>query len=496
MVPKSDLEVPVPAVYRGLVIGKGGETLNRLQDEFHVRVIVPKDDPSRPVRVKGPMSKCQACADEIQKIIQTHGRAPKRAQTKKPTHCSHTPYPPQCPLCKTMMNSMREALLHLQSSKHLTAVLDACSDVSWRMSEGKSLDLQEVQALLKVPGYRDLHEAHGFKPEDLRAAAAVEQQRLSRVQEIHEDSLRLSADPAWLKVEGRMVVEWNDTPRGAAVPLTCAPDLVDMMERCCSRNPPVARVPTVLPAPLPRRNYKQKSKDMLIGSHKYPCDPGSGRLGIAIMRKFGVPECDIVCGTSFIKALAGDSNRVRDTYYLQKFRNTVCVLNVPKHFHNRDDAGHAVERLLCGEAAACQFAATKLRIDDTSFFVTSEVDAVDESGELLEIKSSKHGNAISKEGVLQTLVNGSEAFLCCSLDEGQTKLLDAWRVSAKRAQQEHQQSLIYYGQRVRFMLAKVLKHFSENQSTATVWKLTFDDCKIPVFDPSEAVQVLPLGLDL
>ena len=48
----SDLEVPIPAVYRGLVIGKGGETLKQLQDEFHVRVIVPKGDTSRPVRVK------------------------------------------------------------------------------------------------------------------------------------------------------------------------------------------------------------------------------------------------------------------------------------------------------------------------------------------------------------------------------------------------------------------------------------------------------------
>mmetsp|Transcript_47651 Transcript_47651/g.66136 ORF Transcript_47651/g.66136 Transcript_47651/m.66136 type:complete len:496 (-) Transcript_47651:111-1598(-) len=491
----SDLEVPIPAVYRGLVIGKGGETLKQLQDEFHVRVIVPKGDTSRPVRVKGPMSKCQACAEEIQKMIQKHCRAPKRAKAKKPAHSSHSPYPPECPLCKSMMKSIREALLHLQSSKHQTAVLDACSDVSCQMSAGKSLDLQEVQGLLKVQGYRDLHEAHGFNPEDLLAASAVELQRLSRVREIHEDSLRLSADPAWLKVEGRMVVEWDDTRLTGAVPLKCAPDLVDMMERCRLPAPPVARVPTVLPAPLPQRNHKQKSKDMLRGAHKYPGEPGSGRLGIAIMRKFGLPECDIVCSTSFIKALAGDSSRVKDTYYLQKFNNAVCVLHVPKHFYNQDDAGHAVERLLCGEAAFCQFAATTLRIDGTSFFVTSEVDAVDESGELLEIKSSKHGKAVSKEGVLQTLVNGSKAFLCCSLDEGQTKLLDAWHIPAKQAQQEHQQSLIYYGQHARFMLAKVLQHFAENQSAAAVWKLTFNDCKLPVFDLSETVQVLPLGLD-
>ncbi|CAE7584304.1 unnamed protein product [Symbiodinium sp. CCMP2456] len=489
-----DLEVPVPAVYRGVVIGKGGETLKRLQDEFRVSITVPKDD-SRPVRVKGPVSKCQACADEIQKMIQKHGRAPKKAKAKKPTQNSHTAYPPECPLCKSTMNSMREALLHLQSSKHQTAVLDACSEVSCWLSEGKTLDVQEVQGLLKVPVYRDLHEAHGFKPEDLLASAVVELQRLSRVQEIHEDSLRLSADPAWLKVEGRMVVEWNDTPLTGAVALECAPDLVDMMERCRLQAPPVARVPTVLPAPLPRGNHKQKSKDVLRGAHKYPGEPGSGRLGIAIMRKFGVPECDIVCGTSFIKALAGDSGRVKDTYYLQKFKNTICVLHIPKRYHNQDDAGHAVERLLCGEAAFCQFAATTLRVDGTSFFVTSEVDAVDESGELLEIKSSKHGKPISKEGVLQTLVNGSKAFLCCSLDEGQTKLLDAWVAPAKQVQQDYRQSLIYYGQRARLMLAKVLQHFSENQSTASVWKLTFDDCKLPVFDSSETVHVLPLGLD-
>ncbi|CAE7363331.1 unnamed protein product [Symbiodinium sp. CCMP2592] len=292
-----------------------------------------------------------------------------------------------------MMNSKRQALLHLTSSKHQTAVLDACSD----FYKGKTLDLQEVQGLLKVQVYRDLHSAHGFKTEDLLAEAAVELQKLSKVREIHEHSLRLNADPAWLKVEGRRkYVEWNDTlalPPGLVEPdmarrtpaPECAPDLVDMMARCRLQAPPVARVPAVLLADLPRRNPKQKGKDMLIGAHRYPGEPASGRLGIAIMRKFGVPECDIVCGTSFIQAFAGDSRRVKDSFYLQKFKNTVCVLHVPKHFHDQDDAGNAVERLLCGEAAVCQFAATTLRIDGASFFVTSEVDAVDESGELLEI---------------------------------------------------------------------------------------------------------------
>ena len=58
---------------------------------------------------------------------------------------------------------------------------------------------------------------------------------------------------------------------------------------------------------------------------------------------------DFVCGTSFIKALAGDNDRIRDTYYIQHFGETACVLHVPTGFHGQNDAGHAVEMLLCGD---------------------------------------------------------------------------------------------------------------------------------------------------
>ncbi|CAE7213104.1 unnamed protein product [Symbiodinium natans] len=494
-----DLEVPVPAVYRGLIIGKGGETLKQLQGNFRVGIYVPKGDHQAAVHVKGPKSRCQECAQEIQAIIGRKARAPAQAKpkAKKAAGRKDLPHPARCPKCLKEINSVRSALEHLQSPMHVNLVADSCLEgVDDSLLTGR-LGFAGLQKCLQTPGYRAFHEELGFNSEALLAV-------LDTLLRLQEELQSISPDRDWLQVESRLVVEWDDKAvAGPSIPITTAPELVDMMERCrLTRKPPLAKIP-VLPAPLPRVDARQRKKNHAKGSHQYPAEPGSGRLGLAIMRKLGMDlaSYDFVCGTSFIKALAGESNRLKDVYYLQQLRETVFVLHVPRSYHNQADAGHAVERLLCSNGkntgVGMFVAATTLHVDGRKFMVTSEVDASDEAGDLMEIKSSKHARVVTPQAALQIAVNGSKSILCCSLNDEQTHLEDMWKISAEEVMQDHQQSLANAGQHMRLMLRKVLQHVRAHTDPdgSLVWRLTFDEQKLPVFHVAEDVRVLPLSLD-
>ena len=142
----------------------------------------------------------------------------------------------------------------------------------------------------------------------------------------------------WLNVQSRTTFKWDDStwrlPLSSCLGLFCfsekglynstakkqtsgrspgsrklqiseAPSLLDMIQRCDLQRPPLATVPA-LPAPLPKMEGRLHRHSQDAAAHKYPASPGSGRSGIAFIKKLGLDlsSYDFVCGTSFIKALA------------------------------------------------------------------------------------------------------------------------------------------------------------------------------------------------
>ena len=471
-----ELFVDVPAVFMGYVIGKGGCRKKELEERHHVRLC---PSANKPLRVRGASKNCQECQQEIQELVKSQSRGPTGAKKGK-GKCT------KCLLCNKELSSpaMRQMLDHIGSLRHLQA-LDLLKEMR--------LDLDELQQLLEDPWWRSRHVEAGFQVDELIKTIGLEKARLEGLNRIAKEVCGLSPDPFWLNIETRVVVQWDDRS-SVQSPWSKAPCLLDMMDRCEVRTPPVARVPK-LPAPLPRVDQRLTKQNRAKGSHQYPADPGSGRLGIAIIQKLGLElkSYDFVCGTSFIKALAGDSQRCGDSYYLQKFKQTVCVLHVPKHYFNQDDAGHAVERLLCGQAPREFIAATSLVVDGSRFMVTSEVDASDQRGNLVEIKSSKHKKLLSAEIALQIAVNGSKSLLFCELDESQSQVLETHEIFAEEVLKSYRDTLTVFGQRVRLMLRKVREYLDEYQDESVVLRLTFDGCKLPCFSAAN-VSVLPLGL--
>jgi len=275
----------------------------------------------------------------------------------------------------------------------------------------------------------------------------------------------------------------------------------ELFERChLDTSPPMLRIPS-LPAQLPQRDSKHNKRDLGKAQHKWPFEPTS-RLGLAVLHMQGLAldDFDIICGTSFIKALSGDSQRCKDTYYLQAFRQTVCVLHVPARFHSQDESGHAVERLLCGCAHGGSFyCSSRLRIGQYCVMVTSEVDAINDGGDLVELKSSSKKRGLDftdSKCNLQIAINGSSYVLGCILDKDKTQLLQTELISSADACNAHQAAFTWQGRSVRVLLQRILsevcleRHMCSSE-IGPIMKVTFND-KEPVITPAlQPVEVFP-----
>ena len=84
------------------------------------------------------------------------------------------------------------------------------------------------------------------------------------------------------------------------------------------------------------------------GQARYPKEPTS-RLGLAILAKMQVPERefpDLVCGTSFIHALAGNPKYTRDTFFLEWHNNTLVVVHLREKSWDTASVGHRYVELV------------------------------------------------------------------------------------------------------------------------------------------------------
>jgi len=177
---------------------------------------------------------------------------------------------------------------------------------------------------------------------------------------------------------------------------------------------------------------------------------------------------------------------------------------VPSNFHSENDAGHAVETLLCGASGKdCSFyASSSVRIGPYQVLITSEIDARDDAGRVIELKSSsnKEGMAFVDNHVsLQVACNGSHHVLGCTLDVDKTKLLKTEAILASDAIQSHSNAFINQGQRVVLLLERVYNHecfdrAASASDTSVVMEVTFDDIKAPIIKPTPSgIGVLPEG---
>mmetsp|Transcript_45754 Transcript_45754/g.99694 ORF Transcript_45754/g.99694 Transcript_45754/m.99694 type:complete len:106 (+) Transcript_45754:603-920(+) len=65
-----------------------------------------------------------------------------------------------------------------------------------------------------------------------------------------------------------------------------------------------------------------------------------------VKRGMNWADYDFVCGGSFIKALAGLSEKMKNTFYIERFHQTACVLQVPSRYNNQNQ-GDFVEIKSC-----------------------------------------------------------------------------------------------------------------------------------------------------
>eukprot|EP00746_Dinoflagellata_sp_MGD_P010104 gnl/MRDRNA2_/MRDRNA2_120765_c0_seq1.p1 gnl/MRDRNA2_/MRDRNA2_120765_c0~~gnl/MRDRNA2_/MRDRNA2_120765_c0_seq1.p1 ORF type:complete len:621 (-),score=112.85 gnl/MRDRNA2_/MRDRNA2_120765_c0_seq1:275-2065(-) len=500
------LDVPVSSW--GVIIGKGGEMLRSLQAEFHVSLSVPRPDAASGsmVTVRGTSEACDACEARVQQLVQQVSRGKAKKKPTKPRAAGvANPFPTKCPLCGAGCTSLQMAFEHLGSARHLTNMEDS---LCIPLPNAKApLSIMAVATLLTEPEVRDFHNGLGYDVDTLLVAAPCVAERQLAAIALKEEASRVTPDFNWLHVEDRSFCRWDESPdpKGNRSMLQ-SPHIEHMLVRChIDEAPPLVRIPQ-LPSPLPKVDPSLRKANFAKGEHKWPFEPTS-RLGVAVIQKRGLllDGFDVICGTSFIKALSGDTNRTKDTFYLQRYQRTLCCLHVPQRFHSQDSAGHAVETLLCGAAGKCSsfYAASTVRIGGYRVLVTSEVDARDASGDVLELKSSSKKNGMEFVGngvALQIALNGSQYLLGCSLDADQTQLIQTKRISASDAIQAHRAAFIGQGQRVILLLERVLNHacfkrVASSPEVGCVMQMTFDDIKAPVIVPAPmGIGVLPDGM--
>lgn len=523
--------VDAPVSSWGLIIGKGGATLKRLQEEFGVRIVVPPPNMPGDVTIHGSGDACDRCAAEIRKIVNSIQRGKDVAKNKRQNHQQHNavdkPYPEKCTLCGCATSSLATAFDHLGSKGHLRRMLEsdpglACEFVQSFASVDGPIDVKPL-SVLQVVGmlsasdlHADFHSDLGFDVSELVRLSDKEHKRRELLKSTQLEASRFTPDLDWLRVESRHVLGWDDTEGEGATPLTKAPELSDIQMRChleySTSTPPLIRVPK-LPAALPRMDPAKRKSNLKKARHMYPFTPDAGRLGVAVIKNLNLDlsTYDLTCGTSFIKSLCGETEKMKDEFYLQRVpgTNTIVSLHVPPRTHDSDDVGHAVERVLCGNgyvgknvAAGCFVCATTAVIgDSTRVLICSEVDASDSDGRVVELKSSstKRGKEfVSSKVALQVLVNGSDFVLGCHLNRDKSHLEGVEWLSRDDIKQGHKTGLIAAGQRIRLVLPRVLADFAEicRGLSDVVVRMTFDDSKMPVLAVADTtrVEVLPHGL--
>jgi len=504
-------QLDIPPSSWARIIGKGGETLKALQREFNVRLHVPRPDapPGSMVTVRGPRTACEACEERLREMVHEMGRRKLQVKPNK-TPQSHSAWPSACALCSCQISSLKTAFDHLASAKHFGAIEERVTEALPLSHPPGQDDILGVVALLEGAQVRELHSELGFDVDELLDAAPVLEQRRLAASALKSDISRLPSCFEWLCIEQRWRSAWDESPRisGETADLLEAPSFDEMSMRCLlDESPPLVRQ-IGLPVSLPKASHKGYKDRIQKAKHRFPFDPSS-RLGVVVLLQQGLAldQIDLVCGTSLIKAFSGDAQRCADTYFLQKFGGALCCLHVTTGFHSQDDAGHAMETLICGSDSKrprSYYCSSQARIGNRRVLITSEVDGRDENNNLVEIKTSgsKRGaSIITASTALQVACNGSGQVLCCGLDAEKTRLLDMQTVLVQHACDRHREAFIGHGQRISFLLERVCSdalfdaYTDASDEFGPVVQLTFDEIKVPVLQPARRdVRVLPVGV--
>lgn len=489
-------QLDLPVSSWGKIIGKGGDTIRRLQEEFGVVLRVPK--PNAPagskVTLRGSPDACDACAKRMEELVQSMSRGKdKQAQRQKQLRDSKVhPFPSCCAACGGCLHSLPEVWNHLGSARHMKAIRGRLPQLPVT-----PVDILALAELLTEPCVRELHVALGYDVDALLDQAPAEQERRAAAESLRNDAAKLPRSFEWLQVEERRVCRFNcPSDSDGRTSMLLAPALDEILVLCLlDDKPPVVRIPS-LPAALPKMDPKYRQ-------HFITKETFTGRLGIAVAKQLGYPldGFDLICSTGLIKALSGESNIAKDTWYLQRFGETLCALHVPARRRADDDAGHAVERLLCGSSRNSFYNATVARIGPYRVLIWSEVDASDELGRVVEVKSSstKLGpDFISSQVALQVALNGSHQVLGCTLDKDKAHMIRSQWISVADALEGHQNSLISRGQRVLLLLERVMNddHFDTSgpNDRSCVMKMCLDDIKVPVLIPAQGRRTLSATL--
>ena len=129
--------------------------------------------------------------------------------------------------------------------------------------------------------------------------------------------------------------------------------------------------------------------------NRFPNDPGYiVPLFAAIKSGLGLPEIDFVLGGSALEVLANRRIDGEDTKYLvQRVHNVIFLVKSKSYILNYADVGFQFERLVTGGKMEDKHAVEKhehlqlMKLGDSKVLLSADVDAVDDDGGCVEIKS-------------------------------------------------------------------------------------------------------------
>jgi hypothetical protein len=489
-------EIQVPSNKAGRVVGKGGKNVKRLGTETNtvIRVGTNTHDTgggagqSVSVIISGAtMATCQAAASKLLALVQ--GKKPAVYTLTRAQKHSRKFTPAICSLCNTALNSLKTCITHVASRRHveLAGGVCVCGD---KCTPGESI----IASMLACSAQRSNLAKLGFDVEAI-ADALVDGGTVSTVDGAAKASKEIAADADWLVEQSIRYVSWNglSDKGGTTFPLTQAAPLEQSLRRVAiNQTPPLFEAPANMPVLLPPRKPRYTKE-------RWPESAGAIPVAVAATVKAGesIDDVDIICGTSFIRAMCGQSRDTSHKYYLQRRGETLLVQKNPNRKTNdMTDPGVLVEDCCCKTAPhMTYFSVSRFKVGQYVLMTAAEVDGFSkETNRPVELKTKNKASQPSQRDLLQISINGSShiAQFILSKDEKQLESLKMYSIDEIRKNKA--EYWIFAGQRLKYVLGLILNNEAVKGAIERPITLSFGNDKLPVFSPApDGTAVVPPG---
>mmetsp|Transcript_70276 Transcript_70276/g.139252 ORF Transcript_70276/g.139252 Transcript_70276/m.139252 type:complete len:577 (+) Transcript_70276:63-1793(+) len=474
--------VDAPAASFPHLYGKGGGRKRKMEKDFGVKISMPNegDEQGGKIIVDGPVPGCKRCKNFIQRRVQ-----------QLMFDRGSVPFPAHCELCNTALSqSVRGAFDHIRARPHLQALQKTISEPAGEPMQHR-LNYLQTAKLLEIPKVYDFHQQMGFDVARIIEKAPEFEERKQAARAVWNEAACIPPDKNWFRSEELWTVRWDAARRGQIIRWSNSkpPHIKELLPRCTvDVQPPrikIPQLPALLPPPL-------IEIPLVFAAPLH--------LGIAsiVQKQYRLRDFDLVCTPALFHSLTG-SNRCAKRLWLQRCGKTVFCTGgqaPPKTRDGSPGAGGAVEQLLCRLQDRCSrfYSCHIVRIGNYRILFTNEVDASNDEGELIEIKTStkKYLTLKDSDDAYQLSMNGSRSVLACQVDSGRKRLLGTQSILTTDVLQACPDNWINLGQRVTMLLDRILSNEIFKQSPSQTQSLDVGDIALLTFDRISRAPLLEL----